>query len=240
MAITLAERAAATRQLLLKQPLPTNDTQPPNFSLSRVTQDEVAIASDIQPRPETKPVRAEACNPKWNAEDQTLIDCVLRNWNDAFFANHKEARERLQYEISQGPDGIEAKTGSLQNVLRFLKQEFEKLNNQKKDAQISTATHYASTGNAINPDSNESFNVVQNYTWLHEEQELMNWFMALRPEQLPAIPFLLSAGVTVVSSKFFDRIKLEIAVGASSPRSRTGALQHDLQKLKLLVKEATK
>lgn len=238
--MTLAERAAATRQLLVEKSLLKNNAQP-LFSLSRTTDEELAIASEIKARPqqEIKPiVKAEACNPKWNAEDQALIDWATQNFDASLFpSTGKHIWNRIQQALAKGADGDEAKDGSLQDALRFLKREFEKLNNQKKDARISTDTHDVNDDNANISSGDKAFDVGQNLSWSHEEQELIDWFLALMAEQLPKPPFTLSAGVTVVCSKFYDRLKLEIAAGARSPRARTGALQHDLQKLRLLMKK---
>ena len=174
--------------------------------------------------------------PKWNSEDQELINFVIQNWNEAFFKNPAETWERLHYEIAQGPEGIEAKRGSLQNALRFLKEEFEKLNNQKKDVQIQTKTQDSNHSKVIEPCDDPLFNAGQNLTWSNDDQELIDWFLIkFKNKQLPQPPFLLSPGVTVMNAKFYDRITLEIEAGANSPRARMGTLQFDLGHLKKIM-----
>lgn len=69
-----------------------------------------------------------------------------------------------------------------------------------------------------------------NDAWPPKAQLLVDWFLTLDP---PSAPFYLEPHIHVLDpAKFFEKLRHEIEVGPRGPRTRTGALQSDLQKLK--------
>ncbi len=67
--------------------------------------------------------------------------------------------------------------------------------------------------------------------WTKEQQGLVDWFLSQR--DLPKGPYPLRSGCTVMNHElFYERLRDEIAGGAGSPRSITGALFDDLRCLK--------
>jgi len=71
-----------------------------------------------------------------------------------------------------------------------------------------------------------------NAVWPPKVQSLIDWFIKLEP---PAEPFYLQPHMRVIDPhKFFAKLRREIESGPSGPWARTGALQSDLQKLKVI------
>lgn len=70
-------------------------------------------------------------------------------------------------------------------------------------------------------------------SWPPEVQSLVDWFTAL---EQPTEPFCLEAHRHIEEPvKFFSAIGREIESGPGGPRVKTGALQYDLQKLKVYL-----
>lgn len=122
----LAERTAKARHALLNKAL--QKRKPATISDSFLSCP-IQEANDIAIRQ-----IPEACNPKWSAEDQDLIDWVTKNLSDALFPHSgKIVREKIENISRQGPNCTEAQDGSFSNGLRFIKQVIEteqKINTQ--------------------------------------------------------------------------------------------------------------
>jgi len=66
--------------------------------------------------------------------------------------------------------------------------------------------------------------------------ELADFALLLTPEDLPAVPFTLQPGVTVVNAgRFLTWLQADIRRGPSGPRARYGALQGDIRRLADIV-----
>lgn len=69
--------------------------------------------------------------------------------------------------------------------------------------------------------------------WPLEIQPLVDWFMM---QEAPVEPFFLEPHLRVVGpGKFFESLRREIETGPRGPRAKLGALQSDLQKIKVYL-----
>lgn len=65
-----------------------------------------------------------------------------------------------------------------------------------------------------------------------EMQELVNWALALKPEDLPEVPFILHQAQTVVDrEKFLRFIQRDLEKGPQGTRARLGTIQEDVKAL---------
>ena len=66
--------------------------------------------------------KPEAQNPKWSAEDQEFIDWYKRYTNYRIANNlSTSGRECIERLISEGPDGVHARSGGLLSCISHLK-----------------------------------------------------------------------------------------------------------------------
>lgn len=74
-------------------------------------------------------------------------------------------------------------------------------------------------------------------TWDAESVELINWFR-LHRSRLPLKPFQWSLGVRVVlPERFYAALTRDLEAGPRGPRSQSGALRADLERLRRLCDE---
>ena len=67
------------------------------------------------------------------------------------------------------------------------------------------------------------------YSWDEQTSALVDWFVSA---ELPGAPFRLRSGVEVADpQKFYTSLKNDIEQGVKGARTRTGALQEDLESL---------
>lgn len=71
--------------------------------------------------------------------------------------------------------------------------------------------------------------------WSSEDQELIDWYLALDASRYPTIPFELTKGLTIQGPQFYENLKKDIQLGPLSPRARYKALQNNLRALKKIV-----
>ncbi len=69
--------------------------------------------------------------------------------------------------------------------------------------------------------------------WSKKDKEMIDWFLNLDPNLYPKPPFMLKPGVRVVD--FFISLREEIERGPNQARARNGALQEDIECLKILI-----
>jgi len=74
--------------------------------------------------------------------------------------------------------------------------------------------------------------------WKGDDVALIDWFLAA--DNLPSDPFQFRTGITVIDpTKFYESLRVEIALGRKSTRAKTGALQSDLKILRELFSRPT-
>jgi hypothetical protein len=72
--------------------------------------------------------------------------------------------------------------------------------------------------------------------WSAIDADLVAWVAALTAAEVPASPFLLRAGVTVVDAQLFlASLQAEVAAGPRTVRARKGVLQRDIEGLREAV-----
>ena len=65
-----------------------------------------------------------------------------------------------------------------------------------------------------------------------------SWLSDVIPDDLPAEPFVLHAGVSVVGAEqFLLALRREVEKGPNAPRALTGALQEDCKRIKTILRE---
>ncbi len=66
-------------------------------------------------------------------------------------------------------------------------------------------------------------------------EDLFIWVQGVRPEDLPAAPFLLYPHVTVINTaEWLKELKRDALGNMNSPRAKYGALQKDLRRIRSL------
>ncbi len=69
-------------------------------------------------------------------------------------------------------------------------------------------------------------------SWQFDVGAKADFIMLLTAQDLPAAPFELRPGRTVVdSAKYFHSLQADVRIGADGPRARLGTLQDELQHL---------
>ena len=73
--------------------------------------------------------------------------------------------------------------------------------------------------------------------WSDYEQKLIDWYLSIKPEDLPRVPFMINRNERVVSNRFYEVIEKGLQIGHRYPYVEDGTVQGMIKKLQTYIRE---